>query len=141
MTAQPHLITSLALFSLMSAFGQIFVFWTIRTFDALTFSTITTTRKFFTIVLSVVYYGHRQTQAQWAAIGTVFAGLVLETLDSSSDKARKHKTEDGGGKAAQGADAATAVDAAAGSASGVRRTSSASADRGAAAASAGGRRE
>jgi len=107
LTAHPNLLRSLALFSLTSALGQVFVFWTIRTFDSLTFSTITTTRKFFTIVLSVVYFGHRLSTQQWGAVGAVFAGLALETV------AGKDKDKHVGGKNASGkADGSAAVAAA-----------------------------
>jgi len=142
LVAHPHLTTSLAMFSLTSALGQIFVFWTIRTFDSLTFSTITTTRKFFTIVLSVVYYGHKQTTAQWAAIATVFAGLALETAESSGGKkAGKAKAEEGDARdgATTEAAAAAVASGAAASGAGVRRSSSASGER--AAVAAGARRE
>lgn len=39
--------------SLTSALGQNFIFLTIQLFDALVLTTVTTTRKFFTILLSV----------------------------------------------------------------------------------------
>lgn len=87
LSTHPHLLKSLALFSLCSAFGQIFIFWTIRTFDALTLSTITTTRKFFTIVMSVFYFKNPMTPGQWGAVGVVFAALVLEML---FDDKKKH---------------------------------------------------
>lgn len=60
-----------------AAAGQIFIFLTITWFSPLVCTTITTTRKFFTILLSVVYFGHRFTTSQWASVGLVFSGLFV----------------------------------------------------------------
>lgn len=86
LAAHPILIKDLILFSLTSAFGQIFIFWTIRTFSSLTLSTITTTRKFFTIVMSVFYFGHPLATQQWLAVAVVFVGLSLEMLGGKAPK-------------------------------------------------------
>ena len=107
LSAHPNLITTLALFSLCSAFGQIFIFWTILAFDSLTLATITTTRKFFTILMSVVVHGNRLTRNQWVAGGVVFAGLALETFESTivgkKHKGDKHKVEPAEGGSGGGA--------------------------------------
>lgn len=42
-------VTSPRLTAFQSAVGQTFIFYTISTFDSLTLTTITTTRKFFTV--------------------------------------------------------------------------------------------
>lgn len=88
----PDLWQTLIAFALTSAFGQLFVFYTIRTFDSLVLTTITTTRKFFTIVLSVVWYGHSLNSRQWGSVGIVFAGLVLDAYMGDMEK-RKKKAE------------------------------------------------
>lgn len=85
----PDLMQLLVLFGLCSAFGQIFIFYTIRTFDSLTLSTITTTRKFFTIIVSVFVHGHVLLSQQWVAVTVVFVGLVLEVVDSENEKRKK----------------------------------------------------
>jgi solute carrier family 35 (UDP-galactose transporter), member B1 len=90
--SHPSVLKTLLYFSLCSAVGQIFIFYTIRTFDSLTLSTITTTRKFFTIVMSVFLHGHDLATVQWAAVGIVFAGLSLEVVDSENEK-KKHLSE------------------------------------------------
>jgi solute carrier family 35 (UDP-galactose transporter), member B1 len=74
-----------------SAVGQIFIFWTIREFDSLTLSTITTTRKFFTIVASVMYHGTVLQTKQWLAVAVVFAGLGLEVFESERERRNKRK--------------------------------------------------
>ena len=52
-------------FSLAAACGQNFIYFTISNFNPLVCTTITTTRKFFTIVFSVFLFGHKISYAQW----------------------------------------------------------------------------
>eukprot|EP00051_Salpingoeca_urceolata_P028161 m.485356 g.485356 ORF g.485356 m.485356 type:complete len:336 (+) comp23777_c0_seq1:200-1207(+) len=70
-----ELLNYVVLFSLCSALGQNFIFYTIHTFGALVCTTITTTRKFFTILLSVIVYGHSLKTTQWLGVSIVFAAL------------------------------------------------------------------
>ncbi|KAL9181061.1 hypothetical protein ACHAXT_009866 [Thalassiosira profunda] len=64
--------------NLAAALGQVFIFMTIHHFSPLTCTTITTTRKFATLLLSVYRFGHVLSGWQWASIGLVFGGLYLE---------------------------------------------------------------
>lgn len=64
--------------NLSASLGQVFVFLTIHHFSPLICTTITTTRKFFTILLSVYKFGHVVSSVQWFSIALVFAGLYLE---------------------------------------------------------------
>lgn len=41
-------------------------------------STITLTRKMFTMILSVIVYNHKLTIGQWFGAGVVFAGITVE---------------------------------------------------------------
>ena len=41
-------------------------------------STITLTRKLFTMLLSVIVYNHKLTKGQWAGAAVVFAGISVE---------------------------------------------------------------
>jgi solute carrier family 35 (UDP-galactose transporter), member B1 len=74
-----------ALFLLNStvAIGQIFIFLTIHWYTPLVTTTITTTRKFFTILLSVLTFGHEFTTTQWTAVVLVFAGLYLSIFSNT----------------------------------------------------------
>jgi len=67
---------------------QNFIFLTVTYFGPLTCSIMTTTRKFFTILGSVLIFGHPLTALQWTGTVLVFAGL---SLDSAFGKASKHK--------------------------------------------------
>jgi UDP-galactose transporter B1 len=96
--AHPSVITPLWQFALTGALGQIFIFETLQHFGSLTLvyvscvyatinsfthvilscSTITLTRKLFTMVLSVVIYNHTLTLGQWFGTAVVFAGISVE---------------------------------------------------------------
>lgn len=67
------------LFCLCGAIGQLFIFYTIRRFGSLVNTLITTTRKFFNILMSVVWNGNPLLPQQWIAVGMVFLGLLLHT--------------------------------------------------------------
>jgi len=78
---QTQVLTSkIALLNLTVAAGQVFIFLTITWYSPVITTTITTTRKFCTILLSVLTFGHSFTTIQWVAIGLVFAGLYLAIL-------------------------------------------------------------
>jgi len=77
----PDIVYDLLTFCLVSALGQNFIFLSISVFGALTCSVITTTRKFFTILTSVVWYQHHLSVWQWGSVFTVFSALVWEIYD------------------------------------------------------------
>ena len=74
----PSFLIEALLFSLCSALGQSFVLFTLLTFNSLLLVTITTTRKFATILLSVALYGHRLSGMQWVGVGLVWLGLTMD---------------------------------------------------------------
>jgi len=82
----PYVMWNVLLFSLTSALGQNFIFTTVTTFGPLTTSVVTTTRKFFTILFSVLFFGNPITSRQWFAVLLVFTGL---SVDAIFGKARK----------------------------------------------------
>ncbi len=72
--------TLLLQLNLSASLGQVFIFLTIHHFSPLICTTITTTRKFFTILLSVYKFGHVLDAWQWGSVGLVFGGLYLEIV-------------------------------------------------------------
>ncbi len=62
------------------AFGQLFIYMLLTEFDPLVCSLTTTTRKFFSILASVIIYGSPVSTWQWVGISLVFAGLLLPEL-------------------------------------------------------------
>lgn len=93
-TANPKAAYYIALAALSMAAGQNFVFYTLTHFDALTLATITTTRKFFTIIVSAVYYQHQFGTSQLLGVGLVFLGLVLELVNKYSAKQEKSRRKE-----------------------------------------------
>eukprot|EP00170_Pyropia_yezoensis_P005159 contig_21064_g5173 len=85
-TRYPAAARDVATFAAVSAVGQHFIFYTIRNFSALACTTITTTRKFFTILASVVYYKHSLLPRQWSAVGLVFGAIVWEGVAKHQKK-------------------------------------------------------
>lgn len=71
------------LFCVCGAVGQLFIFYTIKTFGALVNTLICTTRKFFNILFSVILNGNPLLPAQWVAVALVFGGLISSSLSKS----------------------------------------------------------
>jgi UDP-galactose transporter B1 len=79
-------IPEIALFSLLSAVGQAVILYTLKRFNSLVLVTITTTRKLFTIFVSVLVHGHAINATQWMAVVMVFSGLGVEVYDKYQQK-------------------------------------------------------
>lgn len=92
----PETLQDVFAFSFVSALGQNFIFYTVRNFNALVVTTITTTRKMFTILLSIFIYKHSVKPRQWVGLGLVFAAITWEAAAkqrAKAAKARKLKEE------------------------------------------------
>jgi len=76
----PLVIKDLVLLAVLGTFGQIFIFYTIANFSPLILSIVTTTRKFFTVLASIIIYSHPVSNWQWFSIGLVFLGVFIEML-------------------------------------------------------------
>lgn len=68
------------LFCLCGAVGQLFIFYTIKSFGSLINTLITTTRKFFSILFSVLWNGNPLLPRQWVAVVLVFTGLIMSSV-------------------------------------------------------------
>lgn len=88
----PEIITDIAIFAVCMATGQIFIFWCIASYSPLVCSIVTTTRKFFTILFSVFWYGHEMGSWEWIGVLLVFVGLMYDILSSLSTKDKKTQT-------------------------------------------------
>ncbi|EDQ86934.1 uncharacterized protein MONBRDRAFT_38183 [Monosiga brevicollis MX1] len=71
----------LIVFCICGTIGQNFIFLTLRKFGSLALTTVTTTRKFFTILFSVVAYGHVLGFSQWIGVLVVFIGLSVDAVE------------------------------------------------------------
>ncbi|PSS18634.1 hypothetical protein M430DRAFT_102481 [Amorphotheca resinae ATCC 22711] len=73
-------------FSLCGAVGQVFIFYTLSTFSSLLLVTITVTRKMLTMILSVLWFGHRLGGKQWLGVALVFGGVAAEGVMNRREK-------------------------------------------------------
>lgn len=78
LAANPTALWLVLVSSLCSAVGQCFVFYVISCFDPLVCTTITTTRKMFTVLLSISYKGHALTQVGCLGLGLACVALLVE---------------------------------------------------------------
>ncbi|KAF9626584.1 hypothetical protein IFM89_036099 [Coptis chinensis] len=74
----PEAAWDIFLFCLCGAVGQNFIFLTISRFGSLANTTITTTRKFVSIVVSSVLSGNPLSAKQWSSVIMVFSGLSYQ---------------------------------------------------------------
>jgi solute carrier family 35 (UDP-galactose transporter), member B1 len=80
-TKNPEILSKIINFSICSAIGQSFIFYTIANFDPLVLSTVTTTRKIFSVLLSIFLKGHALSLTGWSGIGLASMGILSELQD------------------------------------------------------------
>ncbi|KAI9770151.1 MAG: UDP-galactose transporter [Geoglossum simile] len=78
-------------FAACGAVGQVFIFYTLSHFSSLLLVTVTVTRKMLTMILSVIWFGHRLTPMQWLGVGLVFGGVGAEGVGQRREKAEKER--------------------------------------------------
>lgn len=75
----PEVLRAILIYSMASAVGQNFIYFTITEFGPLVLSTVTTTRKIFSTVYSVIRNPDNSlANMQWAGCGLVFIGLAVD---------------------------------------------------------------
>lgn len=81
-------------FSMCSAIGQSFIFYCVSVFDPLVCSTVTTTRKIFSVLLSIFLKGHSLSTSGWAGISLAISGILSEMQAKySASRARHYKSK------------------------------------------------
>ncbi|KAI5636996.1 UAA transporter family domain-containing protein [Phthorimaea operculella] len=78
----PEVIVYIVALALMGALGQLFIFYMVSEFGPLPCSVVTTTRKFFTVLASVIFFGNVLLGRQWIGAVFVFTGLFLDIFYS-----------------------------------------------------------
>jgi len=78
----PEAALDVAQCALLNAVGQSIIYYTVANWSALACTIVTTTRKFLTILASVVYFGHVLSTQQWLAVILVFGALLAEMQSS-----------------------------------------------------------
>lgn len=87
----PAVLQDVLLFAACGAIGQVFIFYTLSKFSSLLLVTITVTRKMLTMLLSVVWFGHRLTLGQWGGVALVFGGVAAEGVIGRWEKKKKER--------------------------------------------------
>ena len=78
----PDCMWAIVVYSLASAVGQNFIYYTITQFNPLILTTVTTTRKIFTTLYSVFRNpANHLSGMQWGGCGMVFVGLLCEVVE------------------------------------------------------------
>ncbi|KAL7546512.1 hypothetical protein ACHAWF_009851 [Thalassiosira exigua] len=77
----PKVFSLIWKFSMCSAIGQSFIFYTVARFDPLVCSTVTTTRKIFSVLLSIIFKGHTVPAQGWMGLVLAIGGIVSEVAN------------------------------------------------------------
>lgn len=93
MARHPGVWSDILGFAACGAVGQVFIFYTLSTFSSVLLVTVTVTRKMFTMMLSVVAFGHRLTQMQLLGVGLVFGGIGAEAAIARREKIAKEEAK------------------------------------------------
>lgn len=92
----PEAMLSIFMLSAAASCGSLFISYTIKTFGALTFATIMTTRQFLSILLSSAFFGSPLTKGQWGGTIIVVTALYYQGLTKEAKGAKgKDKSEKG----------------------------------------------
>merc|ERR1711920_137269 len=83
--ANPVILTKILLFAACSALGQSFIFFTIATYGPLKVATITTTRKIFSVLLSIFLKGHSMSPLGWAGVVLGSLGIAGELFPKEEE--------------------------------------------------------
>lgn len=76
----PKLLIDLGTLALAGALGQLFIFLMVSKYGPLACSVVTTTRKFFTVLCSVIFFGNVLIPRQWFGAVLVFVGLFADMI-------------------------------------------------------------
>jgi len=92
----PVIFEAILKFALVSAVGQSFIFYFITTFDSLTTTTVTTTRKVFSVLLSIFVHGHAMSNEAWCGLALACVGIMYEIYKKvvEVDHSAEKKTDD-----------------------------------------------
>ena len=98
----PDALGSILTLSAAATIGQLFISHTIKTYGALLFATVMTTRQFISILLSCILFAHPLSAGQWAGTVTVFGALYYKTLTKKTESSGEHNPAQSHGDAELG---------------------------------------
>ncbi len=86
----PDALGSILTLSAAATIGQLFISHTIKTYGALLFATVMTTRQFISILLSCILFAHPLSLGQWGGTVVVFGALYYKTLSKKTESSGEH---------------------------------------------------
>ncbi|KAL7486969.1 hypothetical protein ACHAW6_012565 [Cyclotella cf. meneghiniana] len=89
-SANHEILSKIIKFAVCSAVGQSCIFYTIANFDPLVLSTVTTTRKIFSVLLSIFLKGHSLSLTGWSGIALACGGIISEMTAKMGGKSKVH---------------------------------------------------
>merc|ERR1712048_1398586 len=91
--ANPAILPKVVAFGVCSAIGQSFIFFVVSEYGPLKNATVTTTRKIFSVLLSIFLKGHALAPMGWAGIALGALGIIGELIPEGG-KDEKHDPKD-----------------------------------------------
>lgn len=85
----PEILSKILQFSACSAVGQSFIFYTLAHFDPLITATVTTSRKLFSVLISVLFKGNSVSWIGWTGLCMAGVGILLEPLRKFVERQRR----------------------------------------------------
>jgi UDP-galactose transporter B1 len=79
--SHPFVIVDMVLIGLLQVLGQISIYFIVLNFKQHIFPLVSTTRKVFTVLLSIFIFNHKMNYNQWVALFLVFGGMGYELVD------------------------------------------------------------
>jgi len=88
----PQALIDVLIFAMSGGIGQCFIFYALEKYGSMSLVTVTVTRKMFSIILSVLWFGHSLAIGQWMGVAMVFSGIGIDTEMRKREK-KKEKAE------------------------------------------------
>lgn len=102
--SHPSALLYVLLLSLAATSAQLFIYHTIKTYGALLFATVMTTRQFLSILLSCILFVHPLTLGQWVATVVVFGTLYYKAFAGKKGGKPRQESETSDEKSGKTAD-------------------------------------
>jgi len=91
--SHPFVAVDIFLIGVLQVLGQVSIYFIVLNFKQHIFPLVSTTRKVFTVLLSIFIFNHKMNGYQWVALLLVFGGMGYELVDElySDIFGKKHK--------------------------------------------------
>lgn len=79
--SHPFVVVDIFLIGALQVLGQVSIYFIVLNFKQHIFPLVSTTRKVFTVLLSIFIFNHKMNTYQWMALILVFGGMGYELVD------------------------------------------------------------